>query len=88
MTPERLAEIKMRYEQRKSFVRSTINMSLPGADDLVERYSNPDVRDLLSYLREAESIIGDISGDINIFTDEMRGRIIAFLGRSARSGPR
>jgi hypothetical protein len=50
MTPARLAEIKMRYEQKKSFVRSQINMALPGAADLVERQSAPDVRDLLSYV--------------------------------------
>jgi len=40
----------MRYEQRKSFVRSQINMSLPGAADLIERQSAPDVRDLLAYV--------------------------------------
>lgn len=37
-------------------------------------------------IKDAESIIGDISGDIAIFTDEMRGRIIAFLARSTNSG--
>ena len=37
-------------------------------------------------LREAESIIGDISEDIHIFTDEMRGRILAFLAPSAVDG--
>lgn len=80
MTPERLAEIRMHYEQRKSFIRSNINMSLKGAADLVERQANPDVRDLLAYVREAQSIIGDISGDIKVFKPEMRGRIRAFLG--------
>jgi len=33
-------------------------------------------------LREAESIIGDISGDIKIFKPEMRDRILAFLAPS------
>lgn len=33
-------------------------------------------------LRNAESIIGDISGDIGIFTDEMRQRILAFIAAS------
>lgn len=37
-------------------------------------------------LRNAQSIIGDISGDIGIFTDEMRGRILAFLASSPASG--
>jgi hypothetical protein len=37
-------------------------------------------------IRKAESIIGDISGDIAIFTKEMRGRILAFLAGSAASG--
>lgn len=39
-----------------------------------------------SRFREAHSIIGDISGDIAIFTNEMRGRIMAFLARSSHSG--
>ena len=33
-------------------------------------------------LREAESIIGDISGDIKIFKPEMRQRILKFLAPS------
>ena len=36
-------------------------------------------------LRNAQSIIGDISGDI-VFTDEMRGRILAFLASSPAIG--
>jgi hypothetical protein len=37
-------------------------------------------------IREAESIIGDISGDIAIFTKEMQTRIRAFLAGSTNSG--
>lgn len=33
-------------------------------------------------IRDAESIIGDISGDIAIFRPEMQARIRAFLARS------
>jgi hypothetical protein len=42
--------------------------------------------DLCARIRDAESIIGDISGDIHIFKDEMRGRILAFLAVSTNSG--
>jgi hypothetical protein len=39
--------------------------------------------DLCARIRDAESIIGDISGDIHIFKNEMRERIAAFLGSPA-----
>lgn len=42
--------------------------------------------DLCARIREAESIIGDISGDIHIFKDEMRRRIADFLGSTPSGG--
>jgi hypothetical protein len=49
----------------------------------VERDNNAaDVRTLEARIRKAESIIGDISGDIAIFTAEMQTRIRAFLAHS------
>ena len=42
--------------------------------------------DLCARIREAESIIGDISGDIHIFKDDMRGRIADFLGSTPSGG--
>jgi hypothetical protein len=39
-------------------------------------------------IRDAESIIGDISGDIKIFKPEMRERILAFLATSDRGAKR
>lgn len=45
----------MRYEQRKSFIRSSINMMLPGATALVDAQADPDVRDLLAYVDALET---------------------------------
>lgn len=47
-----------------------------------ERLRTTADRKSLARIRDAESIIGDISGDIHIFRPEMRERILKFLGRS------
>ena len=72
--------------------RRTSDMLTPPVRALNDKvcWPHPGYRDRLwsvdDQLRDAVSIIGDISGDIKIFKPEMRARILAFLDRFTNSG--